>query len=141
LGGKAPYLGGERYKRDIDGSTRPGKRTRGAYPDIAIPVSAGFLLIIEIDENMHRHYELLCELARYDAIQWGQGVLRDTVVIRFNPHKTSEHEEDLEERLQKLCQVIADEMTKEEKRVKGSDIDRHDLTVKYMFYNTVFLLF
>lgn len=77
------YLGGAGCSKQIDGRTCVCK-TQGAYPDIPIVTELG-VIVIEVDENAHRYYELDCELARYDTLMYGSDDLRPTTAIRFNP--------------------------------------------------------
>ena len=56
----------------------------GAYPDLYI-FTGDRVVFIEIDEGCHAQYDSSCELARYDALQYGSDHIKPSLCIRFNP--------------------------------------------------------
>ena len=56
----------------------------GAYPDLYI-FTGDRVVFIEIHEDCHAQYDSSCELARYDALQYGSDHIKPSVCILFNP--------------------------------------------------------
>jgi hypothetical protein len=86
------------------------EKAKGAYPDIPI-VLQDRVVIIEIDEHRHQFYNELCELARYDTLQFGTGHLLPTKVFRFNPHDTPNIKLDFQAKLKVLIQRVRNYLT------------------------------
>jgi hypothetical protein len=130
IGREKVFLGGSGCKNRIDGSYFPGEKTKGCYPDIPI-LTKSKLLNVEVDENRHQFYNMLCELARYDSLMYGQDELRNTTCIRFNPHDCEGMTLPFVDRVRVLLQSIRNEMN-----VDVID-DTPKLIVKYFFYGDV----
>lgn len=84
-------------------------------PDISFELNK-HVVIVEIDEDQHRRYTDLCECARLNEIVNGIGG-RSVIFIRFNPDKIKNNGNVIEipliDRLDKLINIINDEITKE----------------------------
>ena len=55
-----------------------------AYPDLYIALQDR-VVFIEIDKQCHSQYDTSCEVARYDALQYGSDCTKPSLRIRFNP--------------------------------------------------------
>jgi hypothetical protein len=58
-------------------------------PDILLPVSDTYAIVIEVDEHAHGGYDKQCERARQDRIQntlFAKHGINCVTFIRFNPH-------------------------------------------------------
>ena len=125
------YLGGTGCSRQVDGSSDCAEKTKGAYPDIPILLNDR-LVIIEVDENRHQHYEVSCELARYDTLQFSSNHLLPTTCIRFNPHLTTTNKLRFEDRVKTLVQVVRNRLLAN----LGKD-EVPVMSVMYLFYGEV----
>jgi len=59
---------------------------RRAFIDAAI-IALCVAILVELDEGLHRYYNAICELARYDKMTFGHRdwAGKPLVIIRFNP--------------------------------------------------------
>lgn len=100
----------------------------GAYrPDIKIDVGT-HLVIVEVDEDQHKQYDLTCEAARMFNIYQAEGLR--CVFLRYNPDKYRDNKSTLRiplcERLRLLKQHIKKHMKK---------VPKDEVTVYRMFYD------
>jgi hypothetical protein len=133
------YLGGTGCSRQVDGSQACAENTKGAYPDIPTLLNDR-VINIEVDENRHQFYDVSCELARYDTLQFGSDKLRPTICIRFNPHVVATCQVLFEDRIKILIQIFRNAL--------HAELDENEvpvMPVRYLFYGQVslslFLLF
>ena len=79
-------IGGPSCKESIDG---PGDCPKTKAAEVDAPfVLKDRVIFSEVDENLHRFYNVSCELARYDTLTYGTDRPCATFVNRFNPHNT-----------------------------------------------------
>lgn len=104
---------------------------RTVRPDILIPVTPGFAIVIEIDEHGHASYDAICERARQDKIS---SILFEThkvhrcTFIRFNPHHG---DSDPNKKLWELLEVFEDAVVHGDARLVARNIISEDIFIGF----------
>lgn len=118
------------YKFAHNRQTSDDKNACGKYrPDFVYDFKTHFV-IVECDEDQHRHYERSCENVRMENIVYGLGL--PSVFIRWNPddYKMNGVKQNVpwENRMQKLLEQI---------EYNSKEIPKEMLTIIYLYYDNI----
>ena len=73
------------------------------YPDFCYTLAGGHAVILEVDENQHRYYDLRCEIARIHELADTPGI-ESLHLVRYNPHAFLDWKED--DRKNKIITIL-----------------------------------
>jgi len=113
---------------------QPGLKNKFSRIDFVLPhLIPNTIILLEVDENQHKHYDQSCEHARMhdivSSLRLG-GNTANVVFVRYNPHEFTINDNKVKicrkERLEKLVETM-----------KKLSPDGPPFQVKYLFYDSV----